>query len=77
MVRITLALEGADPAGGLYDLAKAIGAPLALKDLGLKESALDEAAQFAAQNPYFNPRPVERAAIRQLLQEAWEGNRPG
>jgi maleylacetate reductase len=77
MVRITLALEGADAAGGLYDLAKAIGAPLALRDLGMKESALDEAAQLATQNPYYNPRPVERAAIRQLLQDAWEGNRPG
>ena len=77
MIRITLALEGADPAGGLYDLAKAIGAPLALRDLGMKESALDEAAQLAIRNPYFNPRPVERAAIRQLLQDAWEGNRPG
>jgi maleylacetate reductase len=77
MVRITLALEGADAAGGLYDLAKAIGAPLALRDLGMKESALDEAAQLATQNPYYNPRPIERAAIRQLLQDAWEGNRPG
>ena len=77
MVRITLALEGADPAGGLYDLAKAIGAPLALKDLGMKESALDEAAQIAIRNPYYNPRPIEHAAIRQFLQDAWEGNRPG
>ena len=77
MVRITLALGGADPAGGLYDLAKAIGAPLALKDLGMKESALDEAAQIAIRNPYYNPRPIEHAAIRQFLQDAWEGNRPG
>ena len=43
----------------------------------MKESALDEAAQLATQNPYYNPRPIERAAIRQLLQDAWEGNRPG
>jgi maleylacetate reductase len=77
MVRITLALEGADCAGGLYDLAKAIGAPLGLRDLGMKESALDEAAQLAIRNPYYNPQPIERAAIRQLLQDAWEGNRPG
>jgi alcohol dehydrogenase class IV len=77
MARITLALEGADSAGGLYDLAKAIGAPLALRDLGMKESALDAAARLAMQNPYYNPRPLEGAAIRQLLQDAWEGNRPG
>ncbi len=77
MARISLALQGAEPAGGLYDLAKAIGAPLALKDLGMKQSALDEAARLATQNPYYNPRPVEQAALRQLLQNAWEGNRPG
>jgi len=77
MARISNALHGADPAGGLYDLARAIDAPLALKDLGMKEGALDEAARLATQNPYYNPRPVEQAALRQLLQNAWEGKRPG
>ena len=43
----------------------------------MKESALDEAAQIAIRNPYYNPRPIEHAAIRQFLQDAWEGNRPG
>jgi hypothetical protein len=28
------------------------------------------------QNQYPNPRPLERAAIRQLLQDAFEGKRP-
>ena len=36
----------------------------------------NDAAQLATQNPYFNPRPIEYAAIRQLLQNAWEGKRP-
>jgi maleylacetate reductase len=26
--------------------------------------------------PYYNPRPLEPAAIRHLLQDAWEGRRP-
>jgi len=68
---------GADPAGGLYDLARTIGAPLSLEDIGMKAEALDDAAQLATQNPYYNPRPIEYAAIRQLLQNAWEGRRPG
>jgi alcohol dehydrogenase class IV len=68
---------GADPAGGLYDLAQKIGAPLSLEDIGMKAEALDDAAQLATQNPYYNPRPIEYAAIRQLLQNAWEGRRPG
>jgi alcohol dehydrogenase class IV len=82
MARISRALGGngaadAGPAGGLYDLAREIGAPLSLKDIGMKADALDDAARLATQNPYYNPRPVEYAAIRQLLQNAWEGRRPG
>jgi len=82
MARISRALggndaAGADPAGALYDLARNIGAPLSLKDIGMKADALDDAARLATQNPYYNPRPIEYAAIRQLLQNAWEGRRPG
>ena len=77
MRRISHALDGADPPTGLYDLAKALGTPLALRDLGLPASVLDEASRLATQNPYYNPRPVEQAAIRNLLQDAWEGRRPG
>jgi alcohol dehydrogenase class IV len=81
MARVTRALDGAgrdpgDPAQRLYDLARALGAPLALRDLGLPASALDQAAQLALRSPYYNPRPLEPAAIRQLLQDAWEGRRP-
>jgi maleylacetate reductase len=76
MARITGALDGADPAQGLYDLARLLRAPQALKALGLPAAALDEAAELAAAAAYYNPRPLERAAIRQLLQNAWEGKRP-
>ena len=34
------------------------------------------AADLAVQKPYWNPRPVEREAIRDLLQMAWSGNPP-
>lgn len=47
-----------------------------MKDLGLKESDLDRAAELAVKNPYWNPRPIERNAIRALLQRAWSGARP-
>jgi maleylacetate reductase len=57
-------------------LGKALGAPQALKDLGLSESALDRVADIAVKNPYWNPRPVERDGVRALLQEAWCGSRP-
>jgi maleylacetate reductase len=69
-------LFGGDLGAGLYDFAEALGAPRALKDLGLSESALDRAADIAVKNPYWNPRPVERDGVRALLQEAWCGSRP-
>ncbi|CAN7662440.1 maleylacetate reductase [Neorhizobium sp. LjRoot104] len=61
---------------GLHDFAASLGAPMALRDLGLKEAELDRAADLAVRMPYWNPRPVERHAIRALLQGAWEGARP-
>ena len=63
-----------DAAAGLYDLARTIGAPTALRDIGMPADGLDRAAELATTNPYWNPRPIERAPIRQLLQDAWEGN---
>jgi len=47
-----------------------------LKELGLKQTDLDRAAEIATRNPYWNPRPFDRAAVRALLQDAWEGRRP-
>jgi maleylacetate reductase len=76
MVRIERALGGQDAAAGLYDLARTIGAPTALRDIGMPADGLDRAADLAVTNPYRNPRPVEREPIRRLLQAAWEGRRP-
>ena len=69
-------LFGGELGGGLYDFAGSLGAPHALAALGLRESDLDKAADLAASNPYWNPRPIERDAIRELLQRAWSGARP-
>jgi maleylacetate reductase len=67
---------GGSVGGGLWDFAKSIGAPLALRDLGLTEADLDKAAGIATENPYWNPRPIDLTSIRALLQGAWEGSRP-
>lgn len=76
MARIARALGSKTAAGGLYDLAKALGAPLTLKELGMPEDGLDKAADSAAANPYANPIPIERDAIRSLLANAYSGQRP-
>ena len=77
MGRIARAMGGDDPAGAIYDLGVAIGAKMALRDLGMTEADLDRAADIAVENPYYNPRPVTRAGIRALLDDAWHGRRPG
>lgn len=71
-----LGAEGSNAARAIYDLAASLGAPLSLKALGMKEAELDRATEIALANPYWNPRPVEREAVRELLQDAFEGNRP-
>ena len=70
------ALGVADAAQGLYALARTLGAPLALKDIGMREADLDRAAELATQSPYYNPRAVERPAIRRLLDDAYHGREP-
>ena len=68
---------GLHPAArALYDLEVKLGTPRALKDLGMPESGLDKAADLAAANPYANPVPIERNAIRQLLDNAFHGRMP-
>jgi len=76
MVRIQRALGGASAAQTVYDLAKNNGAPVALKDIGMKAADLDKACDIALQNQYPNPRPLERTALRQLFQDAFDGLRP-
>jgi maleylacetate reductase len=76
MMRIARALGATSAASGLYNLAKSLGAPLTLKELGMPEDGLDRAADIAAANPYANPIPIERNAIRKLLDNAYHGRRP-
>lgn len=82
MVRVRRALgalgeRAGGAAQGLALLARAVGAPAALRDLGMPESGIDRAADLAVQNPYWNPRPIERDAVRALIENAWHGRPPG
>jgi maleylacetate reductase len=76
MAAIAQALNAEDGPVGLYELEKSVGTPTALKDIGMPEDGLDRAADEAMMNPYPNPRPLDRAAIRVLLDNAWHGRQP-
>jgi alcohol dehydrogenase class IV len=76
MARLARALGSPTAAQGAFDLAQRHGAPVSLRALGMKAGDLDRACELALQNQYNNPRPLEQAAIRQLLQDAFDGRRP-
>lgn len=78
MARVARALGSGDAPRGLYDLAKSLGAPLALKDIGMPGGdELKRAVKLATENPYWNPRAIDNAALLETLERAWAGAPPG
>lgn len=76
MQRIARALGVEDAAQGVYALARALHAPLSLKELGMPYEALAQCTEIALQNAYANPRPLQREALHALLEDAWHGRPP-
>jgi alcohol dehydrogenase class IV len=74
--RIARALGGSNAARDLFELSGQLGAPRSLKSLGMPEDGIEKAADIAVKNPYWNPRPIERNAIRDLIARAWAGEPP-
>jgi alcohol dehydrogenase class IV len=73
---VARALGGDDAALSLFALSGKLGAPRSLKALGMPQDGIERAADIAVQNPYWNPRPIERNAIRDLIARAWGGEPP-
>lgn len=69
-------LGQASPGRALQDFAASLGAPVALRDLGMAEADLPRAAEIATRNAYWNPREINREGILNLLTAAWHGERP-
>jgi alcohol dehydrogenase class IV len=77
LTRAARAMGAADAPQAIFDLAATLGAPTALRDIGMREADLDQAAELATRSPYPNPAPLTRAGIRKLLDDAFYGRRPG
>ena len=79
LARIAKALgagSDGDVALALQQLARRLGAPTSLAAIGMPADGLDRAAELAVSTPYPNPRPLDRAALRALLQRAYDGAPP-
>lgn len=63
-------------ARGIFALAKRLGAPAGLCDLGVRESDLDRAADILLESPVDNPEPLTRDRLRKLLDDAYSGRAP-
>lgn len=77
MAVLANALGSSDPAQAIYDLARSLGAPPSLKDLGMPEAGIDQATELALANPYWNPRRLEHDPVRACIAAAWAGTPPG
>ncbi|MXO73254.1 maleylacetate reductase [Alteraurantiacibacter buctensis] len=76
LARVARAMGVADAPQGMWDLAKRLGAPMTLAEVGMPREGLERALQLALANPYWNPAPLEETRLRQLLEAAYEGRPP-
>jgi maleylacetate reductase len=74
--RIARTLETDDAAQGLCDLAGRLGVKRALRDIGMPADGIGEVVERTVDDPSWNPRPLDRDAIRDLLTRAWSGEPP-
>ena len=75
-VKIARALGASLSAQGFYDLGGRLGIKRALRDIGMPESGIERAVELALENPYWNPRALERNALAELIARAWAGEPP-
>ncbi|MBV8094193.1 MAG: maleylacetate reductase [Acetobacteraceae bacterium] len=76
MRRIERALGVERAAAGLFALNRSLGAPAALRDLGMPKPGIEQAVDLIMQAQFWNPRQVDRVALRAMLTRAWAGEPP-
>jgi maleylacetate reductase len=76
VAKVAQALGVDDAPQGIFDLGRQVGAPCSLRELGMPAHGIDEATELALANPYWNPRPLDREGVRDLIARAWAGEGP-
>jgi len=75
--RMAVAVGAGRASTGLHELGIRLGLPMSLAALGLPESAIAPVAAEVMDRAPANPRPYDDAAVRRILQAAWECDMPG
>lgn len=70
------ALHCDEAANGIYQLAKGIGLATSLSSIGITAAELPRIAELATEAAIVNPRPVTRAGVLALLNQALAGDAP-
>ncbi|GFE66171.1 maleylacetate reductase [Litoreibacter roseus] len=76
MEALRRATESDKPAAALFQIAQSAGVPTSLEELGMPQDGIARAVDITLENPYFNPRALERDALVTLLENAWHGHEP-
>lgn len=76
MRRIARALQAPDAVSGIVALAASLPIARSLDALGMPASGIARAVDLATRDAYPNPRPIERAAIAAMIEDALRGSRP-
>jgi alcohol dehydrogenase class IV len=64
-----------DAIKGLNVLLDTLKVKRSLRELGMKEEDIDTATKIAISNPYWNPREMEKEALRETIRRCWMGER--
>ncbi len=76
MQQLRRATGSDNPAGHFFDIARDADVSVSLAELGMPREGIERAVDITLENPYFNPRPLERASLIHLLTSAYDGIRP-
>jgi maleylacetate reductase len=76
MSALARALGADDGPAGLWDLARRIGAPTSLTDVGFTPAHVDDASAIIARANITTPRHADEVGIRRVLHAALDGSRP-
>lgn len=60
-----------DPARSLWELARELGAPTSLQDLGMKQEDIPPIVRDVLNSSYGNPREVSEESITRIITAAW------